>query len=293
MLSVYLASLGFGSTLIFVSLFFGGGDKDFDKDLDLEGDVDGDADLDVEADVEADLDVDHDVDLDVDHDVDLDVDHDVDLDVDHDVDLDVDHDVDLDVDHDVDLDVDHDVDADLDGDIDKDVDLAEGVAEGGSDAIWIPFLSMRFWTFFLATFGLTGTLMTLLAVPALITGLLSLAVGMALGIGAAWFFRQLKRDTVTGETRLSRFEGEEARALLTIRPGQQGKIVVDTMAGRVEMPATTRDPKPIERGQTVIIARVRDGVADVSKLPSVGDRRQQRARSAQAQQAASSNRSRG
>ena len=34
MLALYLAAFGFGTTMILVSLLFGGGDKDFDKDLD-------------------------------------------------------------------------------------------------------------------------------------------------------------------------------------------------------------------------------------------------------------------
>jgi hypothetical protein len=42
--------------------------------------------------------------------------------------------------------------------------------------------------------------------------------------------------------------------------------VVETLAGRVEMPATTRDPESIDVGSMVIVASVRAGVADVSAL---------------------------
>ena len=53
-------------------------------------------------------------------------------------------------------------------------------------------------------------------------------------IVAAAFFRRLKVDSVTAETRLSRYAGEEGRALLPIRVGadQPGKVVVETDAGR-------------------------------------------------------------
>jgi len=207
MLSIYLASLGFGTVLIGVSLLFGGGDKDFDKDVDLDHDHDFDKDLD--------------------------------------------------------LDHDHDHDAHV-------------IAEEGSDAIWIPFLSMRFWSFGAMTFGLTGTLMLLSGVPEWTTGMLAGLVGMGIGVGAARFFRALKKDTVTAETSLRSYTGEEARVLLPIRQGGTGKIVIETMAGRVEMPATSRDTEIIPRGAKVIVAEVRDGTADVSALATLSNRHRQK-----------------
>ena len=193
MLGLYLASLGFGASLILVSLLFGGGDKEFDKDFDKDLELDGDADID---------------------------------------------------------------------------GAAEGQVGASTEAAgpWLPLLSMRFWTFALATFGLTGTLLTLLSVPALITGVMAGVVGIGLGLGAARFFHALKKDSVTAEVSLSRFAGEEARVLLAVRPGGTGKIVLQTATGRVEMPATTRDSEALDIGATVIIASVRDGVADVSDL---------------------------
>jgi membrane protein implicated in regulation of membrane protease activity len=216
MLSVYLASVGFGTVLIGISLLFGGSDRDFDKDVDLDHDaIDPDIELDAEA--EADLEADHDGAV-----------------------------------------------GDHEG---------PGVAEGGSEAIWIPFLSMRFWSFGTSTFGLAGTLMVLAGVAEWATAAMASLVGVAIGVTAARFFRALKRDTVTAVTSLKAYAGEEARVLLPIRPGGTGKIVVEAMAGRVEMPATSRDGKIIDRGATVIVASVRDGVADVSALHTLPDRR--------------------
>jgi len=251
MLSVYLATLGFGTVLIGISLMFGGADKDFDKDLDLDHDAD------------------HDFDHDADHDFDHDADHDFDHDADHDFDHDFDHDADHDFDHD------HDVNHEFDGEAEE-MDV-QGVAEGGSEALWIPFLSMRFWSFGTATFGLTGTLLVLSSVPEAATAVMASVMGMGIGIGAARFFRALKKDTVTAETSLKSYAGEDARVLLPIRPGGTGKIVIESLAGRVEMPATSRDGKIIDRGATVIVASVRDGVADVSALPTMTDSQRERA----------------
>jgi hypothetical protein len=198
MLALYLAALGFGCSLIVVSLLLGGGEtKDFDKDVAV-----GQGQLDLHGGV----------------------------------------------DH-----VGH---------------------EGAHDAptVWSPFLSMRFWTFGAASFGLAGTMLSLLGLPTLLVLAVALVIGGGLGTGAAWFFRALKRDQVSGETSLSRFAGEEARVVVGIRSSQPGKIAVHTLAGRVEMPATTRDPQPIAVGSTVIVASVRDGVADVSRLPTASGR---------------------
>lgn len=232
MLGVYLATMGFGSVLIGVSMFFGGTDKDFDKDFDVEGDVD----------------------------LDGDVDHDVDLD--GDVEVDVDHDVDLD--HDVEgVDFMGDVEAELEG-IDKDL-------SGIADFIWLPILSMRFWTFGSAAFGFTGTVLTLGGLHLLMVLLLSTVFGGTTGTAAAYFFRALKKDTVTSATSLKSFVGEEARVLLPIQGAVRGKIVLDSPSGRVEMMATSRDTADIPVGATVILAGIRDGVADVSALDAATD----------------------
>ena len=72
-------------------------------------------------------------------------------------------------------DADTDVDAIMDLDMDLDLDADEAalaVFQDPSDAIsdtgtWIPFFSLRFWTFALASFGLAGTLLELLGVASL------------------------------------------------------------------------------------------------------------------------------
>ncbi|MEZ4323346.1 MAG: hypothetical protein R3F61_38130 [Myxococcota bacterium] len=238
MLGLYLASLGFGGVLIGVSLFFGGADKDFDKDFDLEA--------------ESDLDVDHDVDADVD------VDADAEVDLDGEVDLDVEADADVDVEAEADLD--HAGPAHLDG-FDK-------AGAGLADFIWIPLLSMRFWTFGSAAFGFTGTVLTLGQLPWVLVLGLSMLFGSSIGTGAAYFFRALKKDSVSSHTTLKTYAGEDAQVLIPIGPDQRGKIAIDTPSGRVDMIATTRDAEPIARGSTVIVVSVRDGVADVSALDS-------------------------
>lgn len=181
---------------------------------------------------------------------------------------DADADLDLDADVDVDVDVDVDADVDVDGDAEVDHD-ATGLFALGS---WLPFLSMRFWTFFVFSFGLSGSLLTFFAVPWLLTLLLALGLGFGLGWAAALFFKALLRDQVTGDTGLEALVGREATVVLNIREGARGKIAIESYAGRIELLATSGDGRALSRGERVLVAHVQDGVADVTRLAPDGGR---------------------
>lgn len=182
---------------------------------------------------------------------------------------DKDFDKDLHVDKDLDLDKDLDHDAHVDKDAPQHVDKGSGFG-----AWWL--LSLRFWTFGMATFGLTGTLLSFLPVPEMLTAVVAVLTGLGLGFGAARLFRALNRDEVSGTTEFGQFAGEEARVVVAIRDGNPGKIAITSMSGRVEMLATTRDAEAIEAGSTVIVAAVSGGVADVSRLPVLDDESRRR-----------------
>ncbi len=191
---------------------------------------------------------------------DHDADADADLDVDAHLDLDVDHDLDLDVDHDLDLDADHDADLGHAGDLD---------AHHGGGFEWsvLPFGSLRFWTFLVESFGLTGALLSCAGLPAGATLGLALAAGTAVGWSAFLFFRWLAHEQVSGRVALRDYENSEGRVLVRIPAGGgQGKIAIDTAAGRVELLAATLDDREIPRGAQVLVVRVADGVAQVTAL---------------------------
>jgi hypothetical protein len=125
-------------------------------------------------------------------------------------------------------------------------------------------LSIRFWTFGLASFGATGTLTTLLGAEGIVSLLASTVTGLAIGLLASLFFRSLQRDSVSGETSLREFVGDEARVLVPIRPGGRGTIAIRRQSGNLELVATTQDAEPIPAGAEVLVASVQDGVADVT-----------------------------
>lgn len=177
---------------------------------------------------------------------------------------------------DADADADAAIDADLDaaGDVDAgDVDAGDAAhgeaGHGGSSAGmtgWLPLASLRFWTFLVAAFGLTGTGLTLGGAPSILVLGVAVGTGVIGGWSAASFFRYLLTDRVSGDTSLDRLVGREARVLLPVRPEGRGRISVTTSAGVLELTAVTRDGRPIARGETVLVASITDGVADVTAL---------------------------
>lgn len=202
--------------------------------------------------------------------------HDFDKDLELGVDGDFDADLDADLDADFDVDADVDMDADVGGQLDiaKDFDLE---MKGDAAAVWLPFLSMRFWTFGSAAFGFTGAVLHFMVPWTLALGF-ALAGLVGVGSGAAYLFRYLKQDTISAETGLRRFVGREAEVVLSVRPGGVGKVVIRAAEGDIELVARTRDERPLERGSTVLIANVKDGTADVTSLPNHPDVRQRAAR---------------
>ncbi len=196
---------------------------------------------------------------------------DADLDLDSDLDVDLDADVDLDVDADLDLDAD--LDADVDADLDADADAGHAVGHDLDAGTWLPFLSLRFWTFALMSFGLTGTLSRLLLDVALPVELgTSVLVGLGIGWAAAWTFRRLKNTTVSGSTQLTGLQGTEATILLPVGPGKVGKVraLVDGQA--VALLARTGDDALLPRREPVLVVDVQDGVAVVTAIRRIADR---------------------
>lgn len=179
-------------------------------------------------------------------------------------------------DTDVDADVDFDADADIDADADADADL-DG---GGFDAImaWLPFASLRFWTFFAAFFGLTGVILDIgeLATPWVSLGI-AVGVGYVTGASTTRLIRKLRSERV--DSSLSRDDciGETARVVLPIAKGDPGKVRLDIKGRTVELTADTEEESGLAVGQRCVIYEVKsDGHAVVARAnglsaPSAGE----------------------
>ena len=175
---------------------------------------------------------------------------------------------------------------DTDGDADFDADVEPGDFSGGldvdaddllimkdpGDAIagagtWLPFLSLRFWTFALAAFGACGSLLHVMGVSGLVAVLTSVIMGTAIGTGASWVFRQLQLTQVSGNVGMFDVQGKEAKVLLPVGPAKIGKVRVLLDGQMVDLPAKTQADDIIQRDEQVLVVHVEEGVAHITPVP--------------------------
>lgn len=178
-----------------------------------------------------------------------------------------DHEHGVDSDHDISVhDVAHDFDA-SGADVDHEVD---GSHEAGADGPWIPFFSLRFWTYFIGIFGGTGLLLTWLtntAEPA--TGLLSAGTGFVSGLVAASLVRWISRNEADSTARDSDMLGLRARVTVPIREQQLGRIRTTVKGELLDILANAEEQKDLLEGTEVVIVGMENGRASVMPLDTL------------------------
>jgi membrane protein implicated in regulation of membrane protease activity len=131
-------------------------------------------------------------------------------------------------------------------------------------------LSLRFWVFALAFFGLTGLVLSALGLGgARLTVPLGAGVtGLAAGYVAARIFRTLARQSVGSVAPSSSHVGREGILLLPVARGQRGKLRMRVGATQVDLLAETDDDDPLPTGAPVLVCAMRGSVAVVAKSPT-------------------------
>lgn len=172
----------------------------------------------------------------------------------------------VDVDADVDLDLDLDVDLAPDVDGPSLGDAAHGVDPHKPRKRFNPLLSMRFWTFALAGFGLTGVLLSALelSVEPLTAGL-SIGVGVILGVAVAAATRALSIPVRGATISIGDYVGRAATLLHAVDPGGVAKLRVSIGQGTRDLLGRTAEPRALAANTRVVILSMDpDGRAVVS-----------------------------
>lgn len=124
---------------------------------------------------------------------------------------------------------------------------------------WLPVTSLRFWTFFAAFFGLTGTLLTTWVGTGFVPSLaMSVGVGYLSGIAMDRAMRVLRRtdsDSTVGERDLV---GAAVEVLLPVASGKTGKVRAQIKGRAVDLMAETSDAAAIGAGQRAMVLSMRD-----------------------------------
>ena len=152
-----------------------------------------------------------------------------------------------------------DASADLDGDLDGDASgfghdldhslstdnhggLEHDIGVGADFLLW-SLTSIRFWTFFLAFFGLTGLSLEGLGLIDNSTVTLGLAImtGLITGYGAAGVIRWLSRDTSGTAATSADYVGKSVRVVVPVKAGHTGKVRLELKGQLVDVLAFADD----------------------------------------------------
>lgn len=167
-------------------------------------------------------------------------------------------------DHDTDASADVDASVDVDADASADADAGADVEHDGfsldAAALWIPFASVRFWIFFAAFFGLSGTLLTTIADVGsqLVVAPLSVGTGYLCGVAAAAAVKWLVRNEADSAVRASDMVGARGTVLLPVSKGETGKVRLELKGQVLDALATTEDDARYDIGASVMVYETQD-----------------------------------
>ncbi|MDD9934335.1 MAG: NfeD family protein [Myxococcales bacterium] len=162
-------------------------------------------------------------------------------------------------------DIDVDADGDADGGLDHGID--DGPAHGDVAGLAALFLSLRFWSFFAAFFGLTGVVFEALELAGSMATLgLSLGMGMTCGLGAAYTIRALTRSEVGAVPGAADYIGQTGRVLLPVGGEGPGKVRLELKGTTVDVLAVTDDDQPLAVGDTALVVEMQDTTASVTRM---------------------------
>ncbi len=120
--------------------------------------------------------------------------------------------------------------------------------------LWLPFMSFRFWTFGAAFFGMTGTVLSLMALSSEpLTLALSSGVGLLVGSASAYVIRLLQRPVGQTRVRASDITGASGVLLFNLSADGLSKVRLEGFGGSQELIAVAEGDIELAKGARVIV----------------------------------------
>ena len=141
-----------------------------------------------------------------------------------------------------------------------------GADHDGEAGLGTFFGSLRFWSFLLLAFGLTGTLLTLfhLAGP-WVTLAIALVAGASSGVFAVSVLRRLLTRSATSNVKSNDVVGKMGRVVVALAAQRPGKIRVEIKGSVVDYVA--RADEPLDEGESIIVEQSDGAEVLVSRAP--------------------------
>lgn len=167
--------------------------------------------------------------------------------------------------HDISHDIGHDVGHDVGHDAGHGHDSHE--ATGQHDGPWIPFFSLRFWTYQIGVFGAMGLILSLMNESVEPTrAFIAAGTGFVSGLIAAAMVRWIQTHEADSTARDRDMLGLRARVTVPIREQQLGRIRATVKGELLDILATSEDRLALPEGSEVVIVGMEDGRATVMPL---------------------------
>lgn len=158
----------------------------------------------------------------------------------------------------------HDADAHTDGTGHAGAEDHAPGAFGGALAILV---SLRFWTFFLAFFGLTGMVFTLLELaPTVVTALAATVMGLSAGVGASLIVQRLSGRESNSASSSADYIGKTATVLVPVAKGQLGKVRLTLKGSIIDVLAASDEEPGFAAKDEVLIVEMDGTTARITRL---------------------------
>lgn len=144
----------------------------------------------------------------------------------------------------------------------------DGGGDSDHDAGKLPFLSLRFWAFAAAFFGLSGAALSIFGALGALTPVVAGAVGLGCGYGSARVLGSLSKNSVGLLGDATSHLGREGRVLLPLGRGQRGKIRLQIGGTSTDLVAETEGDSTLSPGETALVVGIRGNVALVERTPA-------------------------
>jgi membrane protein implicated in regulation of membrane protease activity len=166
-------------------------------------------------------------------------------------------------------------DVDAGGDVDADThgDAAHhghgsSIDVHGALGLFTVFLSLRFWTFFLAFFGATGLAFHTLELvhSSTVTLIIAAAMGVLTGYATVLIMRALSTNQSGAIATAADYVGQSGRVLLPIAPDQVGKVRLQIGGTTVDVLATSEEQRSFAAGDEALVIHMQGTTAVVARI---------------------------
>jgi membrane protein implicated in regulation of membrane protease activity len=125
--------------------------------------------------------------------------------------------------------------------------------------LWLPFLTLKFWTFGSCFFGLTGILLSLFTeMSELPIASMSLVVGVFCGTSMVWVLRNLRRHQADSLIHPHDLMGVSGKVTIPFDSQSRGKVQLNLKGSMIDYVAFTEDPKGFQKGDRVFVVGLKN-----------------------------------